>query len=117
MKCKRPGKWDFDPDDDFLVADGLEEVAVHSQNADGTFENPYYAQAVRESVNRNKVSGITAIDLVWHINAADVPGEIRPGDLIVSEDDSKWVVNLADLAGASDQWRCETTRGHGEFQP
>jgi hypothetical protein len=108
----RPGKWDFDPDDDFLIVDGLEDVYVQRQRPDGTYENPYPVRAVREVPKRNTpVVLVDAVDITWHLHAMDWPfGAVLPGDRICDSVNVGWIVQEADLAGASDQWACRCVR-------
>ncbi len=108
----RPGQWDFDPDDDFLIVDGLEDVYVQRQKPDGSYENPYPARAAREVPKRNTpIALVDAVGLIWHIHAADWPfGNIIPGDRVEDATGIGWIVQEADLAGASDQWACRCVR-------
>lgn len=111
----RPGSWGFDADD-FGVVDGLEEVVIEQQEADGTFGPPYYAEGVRELPTKGNVSGAVFTDLIWHVNAIGLPVEIRPGDRITDACAIPWTVSKADLAGVQDTWKCECIRSVGEPQ-
>lgn len=118
----RPGRWDFDPDDDFLVADGIEDsVAVRRQLPDGTYGPAYYGRAAREAPRRSAPGLVEQVDLVWHLHAADFPFDpadrLSRGDRIDAADGSGWVVAAADLAGAADQWRCECVKATGGPPP
>ncbi len=115
----RPGVWDFDPDDDFLIADGMERVAVCRLGPDGSAESAFECRGVRESA-RGRPGTVEAIDLVWHLNAPDLPEEwdrISRGDKLQDELGVWWVVSFSELAGAVDQWRVEAVRAVGDMQP
>lgn len=105
----RAGKWDFNPDDDFLIVDGLEDITIQRSNPSGGWENPYPARGVREVPRRTQfVVAADAVELVWHVHQPDWPfGEIIGGDRIVDYNGAGWTVTEADLAGANDQWRCK----------
>lgn len=108
----RPGQWDFDPDGDFLVADGMEsQVGLSPLLSDGTYGPTYYGRGCRETPRRNAAGLVEAADLVWHLNAADYPVDrINRGDRIIDGCGVAWIVSTAELAGVQDQWRCDTIR-------
>ena len=106
----RPGTWGFDPDDDFEITDGIEDVEVLHQDEAGVFADPVPARAVREVPNRGRTAGVVTCDILWHVSTTGLEHPIRPGDKITDSEGVSWIVDRADLAGASDQWRCETIR-------
>lgn len=113
MGFERPGSWDFDPDDDFLVVEGLEEISLFRQLADGSYDAPYDCRGVRE-VPAGLQGLVGGFDLTWHVHAPDYPfTEVVRGDKLRDSQGVEWVVQTASLAGASDQWLLRTTKAVG----
>lgn len=113
MPSERPGKWDFCPDDDFLVTDGLEELQLFRMLPSGGYDPPYEVRGCRE-VPAGLQGLVGGFDLTWHVHAADYPFQIIVnGDKLRDCQGVEWVVQSASLAGASDQWQLRTTRAVG----
>jgi len=108
----RPGRWDFNPDNDFLIVDGLEDLLVSRAKPDGTYENAHPTRGCREVPKRNTPIVLAdAVGMTWHIHAPDWPFDaLIPGDRIEGEDEIGWIILEADLSGASDQWICRCTK-------
>lgn len=106
----RPGTWDLDPDGDVQLADGWERVDLLQQQSDGTFDvAASEVFALREVMNKRTAVGLMeAADVVWHLDAADLPDgvDVRTDDRVRDDAGVEWKVSSPTLAGASDQWRC-----------
>ena len=61
--------------------------------------------AVRASEARASGGKYTEDDVVWHLDAAELDGSPRPGDVIVQGDAGRWTV-LAARRSATGRWRC-----------
>jgi hypothetical protein len=105
-------QWDFDPSDDFLIADGIETVELRRLKADGTYEAAVDCRAVREPMNKKTVAGqMEAADLVFHLHGPDVGAAgVRGKDKLTDAAGVEWAVSNPSLAGVVDQWRCPVTK-------
>lgn len=101
--------WDFDYEGDFLLADGIEEVSLVPQEADGGEGVKQDGRGFWESPDHRLIALAAAVDRVWHLFGDDF-AEVQPGDCIRDKDGQCWVVSRAQLDGIGDQWRCETTK-------
>lgn len=104
-------EWEFDWQDDFLVADGIETVTFTPQLPDGTYDDPQDGRGFWESPSNSTVALVGAVDRTWNLFADDlVSTQINPGDKLTDHTGAEWVVQRATLDGIGDQWRLDTAK-------
>jgi hypothetical protein len=98
---------DFDPTNDFAqLADFQRAVTFLRPGTSDTCALVHARRAaVRASEVRSSGGRYAEDDVVWHLDAAELDGEPRPGDAIVEAGAARWTV-LAAQQTATGRWRC-----------
>lgn len=94
-------------DGDLELVDGLAAVTVVRR---GEASGVVVPHALRRQVRSRELndSGALASDVAWHLPAAEMPFEPRPGDAIVDGDGARWTVLAARHSPLAGRWRCRT---------
>jgi hypothetical protein len=98
----------LDPSDDFAaVIDGLTAVTLLRPE---TAARTAVAHALRQA-DHVRPSGQTpqpreADDVVWHLPAAELPDDPRPGDVILDADGARWTILDVRRTTLGARWRC-----------
>jgi hypothetical protein len=98
----------FSPGADFArVIDDLTPVTlVRVGTPDETLIDSALRQAIRTREAEHSGGRYTSSDVVWHLPAAGVPYEPRPGDVLVESNGRRWTVLDVGQATLRTRWRC-----------
>ncbi|HBO44678.1 MAG TPA: hypothetical protein DD670_12250 [Planctomycetaceae bacterium] len=97
----------FDPSGDFAqVADFQQEATLERPGTSDSWPLcRAVASPIRASEARSSAGAYTQDDVVWNLDAGELPATPQPGDVVVDSDLRCWVV-LAARRGATGRWRC-----------
>jgi hypothetical protein len=114
----------FDPSDDLLtVADGTEPVTLLRRGSTPGEAGTTIAHALRRAITSGEAAIVKvgdvrkqtpsggkqlAVDLVWHLPAAELTDTPGLGDIIIDGAGCRWTVLAVKQATLGARWRCET---------